>query len=72
MGNDWIVAVLADLKDFARTNDLPLLADRLDEALLMAQLETVSNQVLKPDLTGVDGVAVRQFSGRLGAGNRPL
>ena len=39
MGNDWIVGVLADLKNFAQKNDLPLLADHLDETSEVAKAE---------------------------------
>lgn len=39
MGNDWIIDVLADLRTFARKNDLPLLAVQLEETALIAQLE---------------------------------
>ncbi len=39
MGNDWIIGVLADLKTFAQTNDLPLLAVRLDEVAMVAKSE---------------------------------
>ena len=39
MGNDWIIGVLADLKNFAQENDLPLLAVQLDEANLVAEAE---------------------------------
>ena len=39
MGNDWIIGVLADLKNFAQKNDLPLLAVQLDETSLVAEAE---------------------------------
>lgn len=39
MGNDWIIGVLADLRNFAQTNDLPLLATQLEETSLVANAE---------------------------------
>ncbi len=39
MGNDWIVGVLADLRTFALMNDLPMLADHLDETSQVAKAE---------------------------------
>lgn len=42
MGNTWILDVLADLKTFAERNDLPQLADRLDDTALVAAAEIAS------------------------------
>ena len=42
MGRDWIIDVLADLRRFARENDLPLLTAQLEEAGLVAQVEIAS------------------------------
>jgi hypothetical protein len=42
MGHDWILDVLADLKTFARTNDMPTLAAQLDDASYVAQVEIAS------------------------------
>lgn len=39
MGHDWIIDVLADLKSFARTNELHLLADQLDRTASVASAE---------------------------------
>jgi hypothetical protein len=43
MGRDWIIDVLADLRSFARDNDLPLLRAQLEEAALVAQVEIASH-----------------------------
>lgn len=40
--NDWILDVLADLKTFAVSNDLPLLAEHLDDTALVAMAEIAS------------------------------
>ncbi|KQB96873.1 hypothetical protein AL073_07180 [Loktanella sp. 1ANDIMAR09] len=42
MGRDWIIDVLADLRSFARDNDLPMLRAQLEEAELVAQVEIAS------------------------------
>ncbi len=42
MGRDWIIDVLADLRSFARENDLPLLHQQLEEAGLVAEVEIAS------------------------------
>lgn len=42
MGRDWIIDVLADLRSFARENDLPLLSAQLEEAGLVAEVEIAS------------------------------
>lgn len=42
MGRDWIIDVLADLRSFARDNDLPLLTAQLEEAGLVAEVEIAS------------------------------
>ncbi|PJI85329.1 hypothetical protein BC777_3330 [Yoonia maricola] len=43
MGRDWIIDVLADLRSFARDNDLPLLSAQLEEAGLVAEVEIASH-----------------------------
>jgi hypothetical protein len=44
MKNDWIMDVLADLKNFARANGLPALADQLAESADLAAVEIASNE----------------------------
>ena len=39
MGQDWIFEVLADLRGFAERNDLPALADQLQKAIAVAEVE---------------------------------
>ena len=36
---DWILEVLRDLTDFARANDMPVLASKADEAMRAAEAE---------------------------------
>ena len=42
MRSDWILDVLADLRSFAEANDLPLLAEQLDDTALTATAEIAS------------------------------
>ena len=39
MKNDWVISVLLDLKEYARHNGLPNLADELDTARLIGLME---------------------------------
>ena len=39
MKNDWVISVLLDLKEYARQNGLPRLADELDTARLIGLME---------------------------------
>ena len=39
MKNDWVISVLLDLKEYARYNRLPRLADELDTARLIGLME---------------------------------
>ncbi len=64
MGRDWIIDVLADLRSFARDNDLPLLTAQLEEAGLVAQVEIASlsdgsKQVQHNDPDAVLGIPPR-------------
>lgn len=42
MRNDWILDVLADLQNFARTNELTVLAEQLGDTKLIAAAEILS------------------------------
>lgn len=39
MRSDWILDVLTDLKTFANANDLPVLAEQLDDTAIVALAE---------------------------------
>lgn len=68
MGRKWIIDVLADLRAFAETNDLPLLAAELKQAAVVAEGELGS--VAGGRLRTVEGNGTRILSGagRTGAG----
>ena len=40
--NDWILDVLADLRSFAKSNDLPALAEQLADTMLVPAEELAS------------------------------
>lgn len=42
MRHDWIMDVLTDLRSYARTNGLQALAEQLDDARLLVQVELAS------------------------------
>lgn len=42
MKNEWILDVLADLRQFAQVNDLSVLAEQLDDTCLIAASELAS------------------------------
>ena len=44
MSHDWILDVLADLKAFAVSADLPALAEQLDDTALVALAEIAASQ----------------------------
>ena len=39
MRSDWILDVLTDLKTFARANNMPILAEQLDDTAIVAMTE---------------------------------
>ncbi len=43
MGHKWIIDVLADLESFASKNGLPLVAERMREAAIVASAEITSS-----------------------------
>lgn len=63
--NEWILDVLADLKSFADANDLPSLAEQLDDTQLIAAAE-IASQLEKASALG-DGEHCRFGSNSGGA-----
>lgn len=55
MRNEWILDVLADLKTFALSNELPLLAEHLDDTALVAMAEIAAlEERMKRQMHGHD------------------
>jgi len=71
MGRNWIIDVLADLRSFARDNDLPLLSAQLEEAGLVAEVEIASipDASLSPRHNEID--AFVGVSAKAGMNRRP-
>lgn len=70
MGHEWIIDVLADLKSFAKQNDLPLLAAQLDDTALVASAEIATVVEKSSPLTRGDCVGTRPILTNTGAGRR--
>ena len=68
MGNDWIVGVLADLRNFALMNDLPMLADQLDETSQVAKAEIAQESKGAPLPVRGDCVETGSIFTQVGAG----
>lgn len=65
MSKEWILDVLADLKCFARSNDMQRLAEHIEdtELVALAELATISpDKGEKPQ----HGTTVREFPGTAG------
>ena len=67
-GQEWILDVLADLTAFARQNGLPILAEQLGDASLVATAEIASNQKGPSASIGTYAAATEQTFGGTGAG----
>jgi hypothetical protein len=70
MGHDWIIDVLADLKSFASTNDLPLLALQLEETALLASAEIDKTTETPSRLTRGNGSGTQYVFASTGASRR--
>ncbi len=68
MQSDWILDVLADLRAFALSNDLPVLAEQLDDTALVALTEIAAAEERKIGKTYGGTTAVGEYSGGAGAG----
>jgi hypothetical protein len=71
MGRVWIIDVLADLRSFARDNDLPLLTAQLEEAGLVAAVEIASHPEEQQRIPHNDDEIRPSTPLRLGAHRRP-
>ena len=70
MEHDWILDVLADLRNYASRNDLPALAERLQEAVLLAAVEISSTEGVKDGVTD-DARRFRNYARPVAAGDIP-
>jgi len=70
MGNDWIIGVLADLRSFAKDNELPLLAVQLAQTSLIAQAEIAQVAKTTPMAVQGESAETRSIFSQAGAGRR--
>jgi len=68
MRSDWILDVLTDLKTFANANDLPVLAEQLDDTAIVALAEIAALHERTQSKTDGDGHYSGGSSGSVGAG----
>ena len=69
MKHEWILDVLADLKNFARANELPALAEQLSDAADLAAVE-ISSAEEKARRAHGDEYAAGNYPGTAGDGRR--
>ena len=69
MRSDWILDVLVDLRSFAQANDLPRLAEQLDDTALIATAEFVTRDERSAKSGHVrDSQTIGEHPFRLGGG----
>ncbi|GIT91267.1 hypothetical protein JANAI62_17230 [Jannaschia pagri] len=62
MSKNWIIEVLGDLRGFAVMNDLPTLADQLEEAIVVAIAEIPPEDTASAG-AGPNGAEAGRFAG---------
>lgn len=70
MKYDWILDVLADLRTFAQSNDLKVLADQLEETRHIAAIEIVSVSETTGLVAHGDDTSTGTYSGNTRASAR--
>ena len=71
MRSDWILDVLADLRAFAISADMPNLAKQLDDTAIVAMAEIACHEQKGLTRRDEDDGATGLHSGELGAGRHP-
>lgn len=66
MRSDWILDVLTDLKTFATANDLPVLAEQLDDTAIVALAEIAALHERTQNKADVDDPISRKDFGGVG------
>ena len=69
MEHDWILDVLADLRSFAERNDLPALAEQLQETALLATVEISSVESAGSGNLSDDASRFRNYARPVAAGD---
>ena len=65
MSTTWILDVLADLRTFAKSNDLPVLADYLGDTTVVAMAELASKEDMGRPMPRWKHENVRKVSGKV-------
>lgn len=68
MRSDWILDVLADLRSFALSNNLPALAEQLDDTAIVALTEIAALKERTDDQPHGDRNSIGPNTGVVGAG----
>ena len=68
MRSDWILDVLADLRTFALSNDLPALAEQLDDTAIVALSEIAAQRERNDGQTHGDRRKIGTDTGAVGTG----
>jgi hypothetical protein len=68
MRSDWILDVLTDLKTFATSNELPVLAEQLDDTAIVALAEIAALHERTQSKADVDDPFGRKNLGGVGTG----
>lgn len=71
MSKDWIIDVLTDLRTFAHLNELPSLAEHLDDTVLVAAAELAQSASHRQNGTVVYDATTGDISGQPHAGLKP-
>ena len=69
MHREWLLDVLTDLKTFALSNDLPMLAEQLEDTAFVALKEMSSGDQGGSDGRDDDKGANRNDAGKVGTGH---
>lgn len=68
MRSDWILDVLADLRSFALSNNLPALAEQLDDTAIVALAEIAALEERTDGQTHADRNPIGSDTGVVGTG----
>lgn len=68
MRSDWILDVLADLKAFAQSIDMPALAEQLDDTAIVAMAEIASREERVQTPSHGQESSIGRHPGEFGAG----
>ncbi|WP_139840025.1 hypothetical protein [Pseudoruegeria sp. SK021] len=71
MTKDWVLDVLADLRTFAHQNDLPSLAEQLDDTIMVAAADISGSQFAPSGMKPGHERKARNLTDRIAASDLP-